>query len=85
MRIHGNSMTVNATDFYSATQQERAAAAQRAASVRKKLIKSASEIDGAASPEETLMIGQWLDSRHSQVESGEENYINISGKDPELG
>jgi len=85
MHIHGNSMTVNAANFYSATQEERAAAAQRAASVRKRLIKNASEMEGAASPEETLMIGQWMDSRHSQVESGEQNYVNISGKDPDLG
>jgi len=84
MHIHGNSMTVNAANFYSATQEEKAAA-QRAAGVRKRLIKNASEIDGAATPEETLMIGQWMDSRHSQVESGEQNYINISGKDPDLG
>jgi hypothetical protein len=78
-------MAVNAANFYSATQEERAAAAQRAASVRKKLIKSASELEGMASPEETLLIGQWMDSRHSQVESGEQNYINISGKDPDFG
>jgi hypothetical protein len=85
MHIHGNSMSVNAANLYSAAQQERAAAAQRAASVRKKLIRSASEIEAAASPEETLMIGQWVNSQQSQVESGEQNYINISGKDPDLG
>ena len=85
MHIHGNSMAVNAANFYSVAQEERAAAAQRAASVRKRLIRNASEIEGAATPEETLMIGQWIDSRHSQVESGEQNYINISGKDPDLG
>ena len=84
MHIHGNSMAVNAANFYSATQEERAAAAQRAASVRKKLIRSASELEGMASPEETLLIGQWMDSRHSQIESGEQNYINISGKDPDF-
>ena len=84
MHIHGNSMAVNAANFYSATQEERAAAAQRAASVRKKLIRSASELEGMASPEETLLIGQWMDSRHSQIDSGEQNYINISGKDPDF-
>jgi hypothetical protein len=85
MHIHGNSMTVNAANFYSATQEEKAAAAQRAASVRKKLIRSASELEGAASPEETLMIGQWMDSRHSQVESEEQYFNSVSGKDPDLG
>jgi hypothetical protein len=85
MHIHGNSMSVNAANFYSATQEERAATAQRAASVRKKLIRSSSEIDGAASLEETLMIGQWMDSRHSQAQSGERYPNSVSGKDPDLG
>jgi hypothetical protein len=85
MHIHGNSMTVNAANFYSATQEERAAAAQRAASVRKKLIRSASEMEGAASPEETLLIGQWMDTRHSQAESEGPYPNSVSGKDPELG
>jgi hypothetical protein len=85
MHIHGNSMTVNAANYYSATQEERAAAAQRAAIVRKKLIRSASEMEGAASPEETLMIGQWMDSRHSQVQSEEQYFNSVSGKDSDLG
>jgi hypothetical protein len=78
-------MAVNAANFYSATQEERAAAAQRAANVRKRLFRSASQLEGAASPEETLMIGQWMDSRHSQVESEEQYFNSVSGKDPELG
>jgi len=85
MHIHGNSMSINAANFYSATQEERAAAAQRAASIRKKLIKSASQIEGAASPEETLMISQWMDSRHNQVQSEEQYPNSVSGKDPDLG
>ena len=80
MHIHGNSMSVNAANFYSATQEERAAAAQRAASVRKKLIKSASEIEVAASPEEILMIGQWMDSRHSQAQNGEQYPDSVTGQ-----
>jgi hypothetical protein len=84
MHIHGNSMSINAASFYSTAQQEKAAA-QRAAGVRKRLIKSASEIEGAATPEETLMIGQWMDSRHSQVQSGEQYNNSVSGKDPDFG
>jgi hypothetical protein len=84
MHIHGNSMTVNATNFYSATQEERAAAAQRASSVRKKLIRSASQLEGAATPEETLMISQWMDSRHSQEQSEEQYAYNVYGQDPDL-
>ena len=84
MHIHGNSMTVNAANFYSATQEERAAAAQRAARVRKKLIRSASEIEGAASLEETLMIGQWVNSQHHQLLSREQYSNSVSGKDPDF-
>jgi hypothetical protein len=78
-------MTVNAANFYSANQEERAAAAQRAAGVRKKLIRSASELEGAATPEETLMISQWMDSRQSQVQSDEQYPYNVYGQDPDLG
>jgi hypothetical protein len=78
-------MAVNAANFYSATMEERAAAAQRAAGVRKRLMKSASEIDGAATPEETLLIGQWMDSRHSQVESEDQHHATAAGKDPDFG
>ncbi len=71
MHIHGNSMAVNSANFYSAGQGEKAAAAQRAAELRRKLLKSAAEAEGAASPEESLLIGQWMDARHSQVQSEE--------------
>jgi hypothetical protein len=77
-------MSVNAANFYSTAQEEKAAA-QRAAGVRKKLIKNASEIEGAATPEETLLISQWMDSRHSQVQSGEQYKNSVSGKDPDFG
>jgi hypothetical protein len=85
MHIHGNSMTVNAANFYAAAQGERAAAAQRVFDVRKKLLKGAAEIEGAATPEETLMIGQWLDSRHSQTESDAQYHATAAGKDPDFG
>jgi hypothetical protein len=71
MHIHGNSMDINAADFYSAAQGERAAAARRAADTRKKLLRDARELEAEASPDETALIGQWLDARHSQVWSWE--------------
>ena len=40
MHIHGNAMNVNAANLYSAAQGERAAAAERAAEVRKRLLKA---------------------------------------------
>jgi hypothetical protein len=85
MHIHRNSMAAIAADIYSSAQAGRAAEAQRAAEVRKKLLKGASEIGGSATPEETLMIGQWMDSRHSQVQTEDQYHPSASGKDPEFG
>ncbi len=89
MHIHGNSMSVNQANFYSAGQNQKAAAAQLAAATRKKLLKSAAEIDGAASPEESLLIGQWMDSGHSQVQSPYENqdeyHGDATGRDSDFG
>jgi hypothetical protein len=85
MHIHGNSMSINAASFYGAAQNEKAASARRAADVRKKLLRGASEIEGAATPEETLLIGQWMDSRHSQVQSQDEYHTAAEGKDSDFG
>jgi len=85
MHIHGNSMSINAANFYSAAENDKTSAAQRAADVRKKLLKSASEIEDLATPEESLLIGQWMDSRHSQVESEDEYRTSAEGKDPDFG
>jgi hypothetical protein len=78
-------MSINAASFYSAAQNEKTTAAQRAADIRKKLLKGASEIEGAATLEETLLIGQWMDSRHSQVQSQDQYHTSASGKDPDFG
>jgi len=51
--------------------------------VRKKLLKSAGQIEGST-PEETLMISQWLDSRHSQTQSAAEYRVAASGRDPDF-
>jgi hypothetical protein len=78
-------MNVNAASLYSAAQGERAAASERAAEVRKKLLKSASSIEGDSGSEETLMIGHWLDGRHSQVLDEDQYHTAASGKDPDFG
>jgi len=78
-------MSINPANFYAASQGEKTANEQRAAEVRKKLLKGASEIDAAASPEETLMIGQWLDARHSQVQSEDEYHSSAAGRDLDFG
>ena len=85
MHIHGNSISVKPASLYSAAQGETSAGAQRAAEVRKKLQKSAAGLEVGATPEETLLIGHWLDGRHSQVLSEDQYYIAAAGKNPDLG
>jgi hypothetical protein len=58
-------MNPEARNPYSAAA-EKALAAQRAAAVRKRLTKSAREIESASTPEEAFMVGRWMDSRYSQ-------------------
>jgi hypothetical protein len=83
--MHIHSMGVNPADFYAASQEERAANAQRAAEVRKKLLKGAAQIEGASTPEETLLISQWLDGQHSLTESAAEYHATAAGRDPDFG
>jgi hypothetical protein len=58
MHTHGTPFTVEAADFYSAQMQQQATA-RRAPQTRKRLQRAASPPDDA-SPEEALLIGQWL-------------------------
>jgi hypothetical protein len=83
MHIHGSQMNMNSIRLSSAGAAEKAAAAQRAADVRKKLMKSASDIEGVSSPEEAFMIGHWMNSSQSPS-LGEDEY-HARGKDPDLG
>lgn len=85
MHIHGNSMSINAANFYSAGQNEKTAAAKQAADVRKKLLKNASKIEGASTPGGALLLGQWMDSRHSEVQSEDQYHTSAAGKDPDSG
>ncbi len=85
MHIHGYSMNVNAANFYSVGNGEKAAAAERAAGVRKRLLKSAASVDEPSSPEETLMISHWFEEHPGQTESGSEYSPAAPGKDSDLG
>jgi len=85
MHIDGNPMSVNAIDLYSAAQGEKAAAGERTAEVRKKLLKRSLQSEGGTTPEEALMIGHWLDSRHSQGENEDEYHASAVGIDPDFG
>jgi hypothetical protein len=86
MHVHPAAVGLHAINTY-ALANERAANAQRAAEVRKKLLKAAQtgDLEVNTDPDATLLIGQWLDSRHSQVLSGDEYHAAAEGKDPDLG
>jgi hypothetical protein len=84
MHIHGH-LNLNSADLYSAAGAEKAAAMHRAADVRKKLLTSSLDVEGAGSPEEAFMIGQWSDSRHSQVMPEDEYRSAASGRDEDFG
>jgi hypothetical protein len=85
MHIHGNSMNMQPINLYTAAEIATTAAAKRAAEVRKRLLKSAQSVASDPDTDATLLIGQWLDSRHSQVLPPDEYHIAASGKDPEFG
>jgi hypothetical protein len=84
MHIHGNMMNIQGANLYAAGLQDRAAAAARAAEVRKRLLKSAQRIEGEATPEETL-IGHWLDAQGGEGAKDDEYCEEASGRDPDFG
>jgi hypothetical protein len=86
MHIHPAALGQQAINTYALTN-DRAANAQRAAETRKKLLKAGQTDDTelSADPDATLLIGHWLDSRHSQVLPGDEYHSSAEGKDPDLG
>ena len=84
MRIHGNQLNLNGINPYSAAA-EKAAAAQKAANVRKKLMRSASEDKSVQSPEEALMVSSWNSSAPKPVKSEVEFHTDDMGKDSSFG
>ncbi|MGO9323312.1 MAG: hypothetical protein ACLP07_02025 [Terracidiphilus sp.] len=82
MHIHPSAIGLHPINT-SAAGNERAAATQSAAEVRKRLLKAAQSA-AASTPEETLLIGQWLDCRHSQVLPGDEYSTASQGEDPDF-
>ena len=86
MHVHPAAVGLYAINTY-ALANERAANAQRAAEVRKRLLKAgqSGDLEVNDDPGATLLIGQWLDCRHSQVLPGDEYHAAAEGKDPDLG
>jgi hypothetical protein len=84
MHIHLSGVGVPAA--YGAANSERAAADKRAAEVRRRLLKAGQSAGAAAgsSDGETLLIGQWTDSRHSEVLPAAEYRDAAEGDDPDF-
>lgn len=83
MHIHPTAIGMHPINA-SAAGNERAADAERAAQVRKRLLKAAQSAASDAMPEENLLVGQWLDSRHSQVLPSGEYRAAAEGEDPDF-
>jgi len=83
MHIHANSMSVNSASFYSVGNGEKSAAAD----VRKRLLQGAAAVEGTASPEETLLIGHWIDGQQldGQPAQGDSEPHSWTGRDPDFG
>lgn len=82
MHIHGSQMNSSAINLYAAA--DRAAAAQRAADVRKKLMKTGAA-EGVEDTEETLMVGKWLGAAQGQSDQDTEYHTTVAGKDSDFG
>lgn len=78
MHIHGNQMNLNSVNPYDAAAQK-AAAAQRSADVRNKLLNSASEIESASDPEEAFMIRRWVNGQKSRGPGEDEYHTGSNG------
>ncbi len=84
MQVHRARMNMNQVNPYSAAA-EKAIAAQRAAEGRKKLVKSATAIEGPPISEGDLMISQWMNADQNQAQGDVQNHAAFSGRDPDFG
>jgi hypothetical protein len=85
MHIHGNSMNVNAANSYSVANSEKAAATQRAADVRKRLLNSVAGLAGTDSGQAATLVSRWLGANPNQSEGDGEYHASSSGKDSDFG
>lgn len=66
MHIHGANTNSSATNLHASGNDVRAVAAQRAAEVRKRLLKSGQSVEAELSPDQVSMVRQWLNNRSGQ-------------------
>jgi hypothetical protein len=84
MHIHLSG--VGMSSAYGAGNSERAAAAERAAETRRRLLKAGQSAGAVADADEdvSLLIGQWADSRHSEVLPAAQYRNAEEGDDPDF-
>jgi hypothetical protein len=66
MHIHGAGMNPYAANLHSMAGAEKAAEAQRAAELRKKLLKTSTQVEDQPDSDEGFLVGHWLDSGYGQ-------------------
>ena len=84
MHIHGNLLNLSCTNPYAAAA-DKAAATQRAANVRKKLLKSATDTERIASSEEASLLAKWMEGKQVREQGDVEYHTSVSGKDSDFG
>lgn len=84
MHIHLSGVGMQSA--YGAGSSERAAAAERAAEVRKRLLKAGQSAGSISDSGDgvSLLIGQWTDSRHSEVLPAAQYRDAVEGSDPDF-
>ncbi len=81
MHIHHNPVMSGNAGIHSAGAAEKAAAAQRAAETRRKLLKSAAQIDGTLDAGELFMVGRWSEEHSGEREKRSHNQQQSSQPD----
>lgn len=77
MHVHGSAMQGNPASLHPAAAAEKAAASQRSADVRKKLMNSGAALDEELNPDAGLMVQSWTqkDSQHQEGQGRRRSHV----------
>jgi hypothetical protein len=78
MHVHNHPTNFNPADLYSSKESEKAASAQRAADVRRKLMKGG--LDSEVDPFESYLADQGPESGSRQRQGQNQNHANATGR-----
>jgi hypothetical protein len=78
MLVHNHPTNFTAVDLYSSKAAERAASAQRAADVRRKLMKGG--LDGEVDPFGSFLVGEGPEGGSGQRQDQNQNHANTAGR-----